>query len=1123
MNAAALLDELDPLTHRGRLRRMVDLGRRAAADPGAAAVIEGLAAHPNAYARLLAVATCYGSRDGERALAALGDPSRLVRGRARELIPIVADDAQAARALELVHGRRERTRLTVALRKRRRFAVVDAFLDARFAGGPDPLAADLLALGSAEAAARHAIAFREAASPLAWERLARFRPQAAAAELTARLAAIAPGAPVDPRLRFHLARALPEVCRRAADVGVDLVQRLFARGLDSADGLLRAPLAVLARRLPREVFDLLRARREIGRPAVAPGVFAVRFHHQAHRLGGERLAYLAEHAPSQLPDGDRGRRFFLRLGAEDRAALLAAFARAGQGPWGAFLFRYLAPGRDRELAFRRWAAAARSGAGEIAPHVLRDLPADLRVREARRHLDALPDLATKPEVRLPYASLLPFPEARAALAPWLGHPEGEERARAARFLVDSVRFDRAHLGEALAYAHARKFEQDPVRLAIFGALADLPRRVFTAEALPAVGAVIQDALDAADLSGGTASFVEGLVVRLFRLDAAWGARWLTKLLEARGTISQGGLGDGLTEPEVRALSPVLAELVAAWSRSERVPETLWLAQSFALRLAAVPSILDALEDIAARQPHAWQVTRALELLAKRARPRFVALVPRLLGEDRSVAIVPRVAGWVSRARQDLLDPLLGAARMTGRFATGETGWIIEFGGGHARWNLRQHVTHAAALAAFASDPKRDVPVLRSTVEGLAQLAFAPPDASIALASDPRPPVREMGVRALPWLDAGEGKPVLLECLGDDRARWAIYALRALFREMDAPEVRALLASAPMNKVTVAKEVLRLLGELGGPEAFRDLVALDAPGLHRDVRIALLRALWDHLDREETWAVFAHAAADPDWVLASRLADVPFDRLSSVAEARLARLLAGVLARPEVDARFVLLARVAYLPLRDGERAVFHACLDRLRSPHLDEAEVALGAALARMLPDEAELVAVRLADRLPDRRASQALAAALGRRLGSQPPHHHVVVARRLLDALGEDRLAVVPYLALAPRVLIWSELAAALESLAARGLLHADALVAAFAAVQASTHPDLLDERLGKSPDERLRRVGLAALAHAAGPGRGWSAARRERLARYQADPAALVAGAAAYVFPPPRKEEGD
>ena len=1010
MTPDALLAEFEPLTHRKRIQRMVDLGRSIARgdDPALAPLADALERHESAYARLLAVGTAWGSHDGARVLRALRDPSRAVRGRAIKLVPLACDDAQAEAALGLVPSGRLRTRLAVALRRRRRSGVLDAFLDARLGEArPEGQVVDLLAIGSADAVARHAAAFREHGGPLAWQRIAKWQPAAAVAVITA---ALDGHGPIDPRLRWHLGLALGLVPRAAPDAALQIARLLFARGVEPADALVRGVLAILARRRPAETFDLLRARHESGGPSTPPGAFGVvRFDRAAHRLGVERLSWLVRHAWSALPDGDRGRRWFLRLSEEDRATLLGVWTREGRGAWGGFLLCHIpADGpvaRAREAGFERWVLGASSSEGVITLKLLEHLPLDLRVREARRHLQDVPALATKPEQRLRYAELLPFAEARSALASHLGHPEGEQRAAAQRILLASLRFDRSAVPEGLAQAHARRFEQDPVRRAMLEALAGLPRRCFGVGHLEAVGVLVQDALDTADLSAATAGAAEQIVVRLFRLDAAWGARWLTKILAARGSLSSPGLGEELTEPETCSLAPVLAELASAWLTRERAGALIWLAAGLGRRLAVVAAVLDALESFAAELPFVGVAGAALDLLRRHAPRRFASLVPRLLAADPSFAILVSVARFVSRTRQDLLDPLLGDAPMTGRFATGKTRWAIDFGGGYVRWTARQQRVYGAGLAAVAADPQRDLPAIRATVQTLARLAFAPADASISLASDRRPPVREIAVRALPWLDGGQGIGVLIECLGDDRARWAIYALRKAFREMDRAGVLAVLRGAPTGKVTVAKEIVRLLGEMGGDDAFGELVALDAPGLHRDIRVALLRALWDHLERPEAWAVFERAAADPDWVLASRLADIPSGRLSTAAEARLCRLLVRVLARPEVEARIDLLRRVASIPLRDGERVLFGACLAQMAGPHSDECRTATAAALTRMLPGEADALAERVRALLPKRRLLEPMVSEVGCRLGPYAPAQLRRVAEGVLAALAADQL----------------------------------------------------------------------------------------------------------------------
>ena len=69
-----------------------------------------------------------------------------------------------------------------------------------------------------------------------------------------------------------------------------------------------------------------------------------------------------------------------------------------------------------------------------------------------------------------------------------------------------------------------------------------------------------------------------------------------------------------------------------------------------------------------------------------------------------------------------------------------------------------------------------------------------------------------------------------------------------------PESRAisLLKGVVATKVTVAREVVRLLGELRTEESFQELLAWNDRPLHCDVKVALLRAMWDHLDKEQAW-------------------------------------------------------------------------------------------------------------------------------------------------------------------------------------------------------------------------------------------------------------------------------
>jgi cellulose synthase operon protein C len=115
------------------------------------------------------------------------------------------------------------------------------------------------------------------------------------------------------------------------------------------------------------------------------------------------------------------------------------------------------------------------------------------------------------------------------------------------------------------------------------------------------------------------------------------------------------------------------------------------------------------------------------------------------------------------------------------------------------------------------------------------------DRLLARAGDSRPAVQEKAIRVLSRHDAGQGVPTLIDGLGDSRSSFAIYGLRAAVLRMGPAGATEVLSKAPLAKVTVAKEVVRLLGELRDEGAYRRVLELANGELHRDVRIAVLRA------------------------------------------------------------------------------------------------------------------------------------------------------------------------------------------------------------------------------------------------------------------------------------------
>jgi len=141
-------------------------------------------------------------------------------------------------------------------------------------------------------------------------------------------------------------------------------------------------------------------------------------------------------------------------------------------------------------------------------------------------------------------------------------------------------------------------------------------------------------------------------------------------------------------------------------------------------------------------------------------------------------------------------------------------------------------------------------------------------------------------------------------LDDARARIAIYALRKCLLEMPVANAVAILKNVDSGKVTVDKEIVRLLGDLDSPTAYQELKAKTSQDCHRDVRIASLRALWRHLEKDETWLTLEQAALEPDEAVATMVGRTPGDRLSDRTQAKLVSLLVTLLNRPEPTLRWL---------------------------------------------------------------------------------------------------------------------------------------------------------------------------------------------------------------------------
>ncbi|HLW00278.1 MAG TPA: hypothetical protein VKT82_16545 [Ktedonobacterales bacterium] len=1066
MTAEELLAALELLPHHARVQRMVELGRMAAGDASVTAMLAAFE-QGEFYERWLALQSYYGSRDGAQVLRALSDPSRLIRAGAIKLAALLCNDAQAQEALSLLTID-QCHRLLLRLFKRHRQTPIDAFLTTLAASGDSRLLL-FLPFGSPAIFKQYLEQVLPTAGQIDYRRLARFHPTLVSAALLQRAAETTQ---LDQRLIWLANVVLPELADRLPDEALALV-----RSLMSHVSLAALDLAQLALRRPNEVADLVLESDTQPRADFA---------RVAHRLHPERLHDLIERGLLANPE-----HWLKRLKPDQRASAYA-IARLG---W-----------RDAD--------------GCLPVMVVGLLPAALREQEGRRH-QTLPTLATRPQQRLPYAAFLPWDEVLAALDPFIRHPDPDLRGVALAALVAATRFHRDRQSDLLALLHVRRNEQDPVRQSMLSALANLPPGRWQPEHLDGLGHVIRDALDAADLSHATASAIERLVAALLPFHPTWSAAWLATLAQERGALNLPQVERRLSDKDVGRLAPALLPVLHSWETRERERHLITIAWCFGKRLKVFDALVEIIERVLQETRTAWIPSYALAILARHRPERLADLIPSLIAQDASWVTQQTVYEYLHRKRQDLLTPFLGQTAYKGRFSTGKTRFVLPLLDGFHRWTPTQQALFAETLTQVTRDEKRDTPALWTVIEQLGALPAIPPTRLIALAHvNAKLTVRDRALRSLGRLDAGQGIPTLLEAMGDERARIAIYALRGALLEMPTARAAEVLRGVPLDKVTVAKEVVRLLGELPGEAGYLDLLAMEARDLHRDVRVALLRAFWDHLEQEKTWPILERAARSADPAIAAGVVRIPADRLSPGAQRRLAALIALLLAHPDPKVRLDTLQRVAQLPLTDVEQALVSPLFSALESPLPDECMAAADAIFTTYVGRDAALIANAIERIINHRRAIVTVSHVLQKAIW-QSRSQMLPTARAVLAALRADPLTAAIQANLAIIALPWEDVLDILSNLAASNTLHSEALMAAVQAIQsAARRPDAaglarLEETLRQNDDERLRRLGLAALVALAEPPRGWDQGRLALLQAYRADSAALVAAAAQFTLP--------
>jgi len=690
----------------------------------------------------------------------------------------------------------------------------------------------------------------------------------------------------------------------------------------------------------------------------------------------------------------------------------------------------------------------------------------------------------------------------------------------------NVRFARGAITAHLTLVIAKGNEQDPVRNAMLTGLAGLPPSIWREEHLQQIERIQRQALDARDLSIPAAAQLERILVGLIPLYPGWAALQLAVLVRERGRLSFWSLESRISDDQMRVIGPQIYAVLKSWADRDHGP-LLNAMSSFGRRLRAWDPGARLLADFC-KTGHRNLALTGAQILSKYRPDIFRELAPELLKQDETWGVKPVIYNYLHLHRQDLWTPaLLGRANLEGAFWYSKTRFVLPLAAGFHRWNPLQQQLFAKTLTAVVRDADRDSPGAIWAILRLAALPDVEPATVLQLASleNEKLVLREASLRALCRLDGGQGVPVLVEALDDERARIAVYSLRRALLEMPEGRAIGILRATPLAKVTVAKEVIRLLGELKSPEALELVMEFAGGELHRDVRIALLRALWDHLEDERVWPILEAAAVDSDAAVARMAARTPAVRLTTTARVRLRALRAQLLVHPEPRVRLEVMA-VMSLADYDPESLLLQPLIEALGSPIEQEYLGAANAIFLRYATTDA--IGQAVAKLRPRRRAlQQVLRAFSGRALWS-PRSAIVGLAKKIMAELEADPLLDSERIKLAYEFLDQEEFAVKVEDMLSAGRVHPgiwSGLIELLESPRGGRNiMDQLQDLQAKwssheSPE--LRRLGLAALVAESRYVYGWNQNRLESLQNYRNDPAPLVASAAQWIFPDGRDVE--
>ena len=570
--------------------------------------------------------------------------------------------------------------------------------------------------------------------------------------------------------------------------------------------------------------------------------------------------------------------------------------------------------KRRSVVFKAFKNIWQDSKGFIPQPIITALPTEDRIIEARRHL-RIPHIDTEHQDRMAFAAMLPWDESLMIIKEYLQAKDVETRAMAMEHQISAAKFQRERVADALKLVVQRRFENDVVRKAMIEALMRLPPIVWKSEHLETLRSVVDDTLSASDLSKGTAQWLNRLLLQLFRYQPHFALEqiviFVQKQDEACGSAPN---SEKLTTPEISAaLGEALLPLVHQWMARKEYKKVTDLAEVLDENFQLSPTYLQIMEKIALESEDRWIPANALLVLecSKPNRKLMLQVVPKLLDADPSWISNFVVSQLLENHLQSLLDLYLTPANFKGKLNPDGQNLVPLFSKAPGRMSVEQQQVYSRTLVSFISDTTQHSWYQIQHLKVLSRLHFCEESAAAVamFAHDERLVIRDTAVRRLAKLGEARGLPHLIEALGDDRARIAIYALGALLEKEDPARSLEILKSVKTTQVTVLKEIMRIIGDLETKEAFEYLMQKEQEnGTHIDVRIAIIRRLWNYMSWPGVVATFERAVVDKEKELAKMIVSLPAISLNVEQKSQCLHILILGLSHPSPEVRLDALNR-----------------------------------------------------------------------------------------------------------------------------------------------------------------------------------------------------------------------